>query len=239
MSGHSKWSKVKHQKATTDVVKGMAFTKAARAITISVREGGGIGDPTHNFHLRLAIEKAHEVNMPKDNITRAIEKGMGAGGQSFEQIMYEGYAPGGVALVVETATDNRQRTVSEIKNLLERSGGSLGIPGSVSYLFDRSGILTVPKTGSFDDLFEAAVTAGADDVVETTDMYEVYTTVVTLSSVKQKLLEKGIVIDNTEIIMKPKITVPLNNDKIEQVEKLVDSLETLDDVQHVFTNAIT
>ena len=162
MSGHSKWSKVKHQKATTDVVKGMAFTKAARAITIAVHEGGGIGDPAHNFHLRLAIEKAREVNMPKDNIERAIEKGMGSGGAQIEQITYEGYGPGGVAILIEAATDNRQRTVSAVKNLLDRAGGSLGSPGAVFYLFKPCGIITVPKTVGFDMLFEAALSAGAD-----------------------------------------------------------------------------
>lgn len=239
MSGHSKWSKVKHQKATTDVVKGMAFTKAARAITIAVREGGGIGDPAHNFHLRLAIEKAREVNTPKENIDRAIEKGMGTGGEGIEQIMYEGYGPGGVALIVEAATDNRQRTVAAVKNLLERAGGSLGSPGSVEFLFKRCGIITVPKTVSYDALFEAAVSDGADDVIETEDLFEVYTSVSSLMTVKQKLMEQGIPIDNTEIIMKPIASVSVAGDKITYLDDLVDQLENLDDVQHVFSNAST
>ena len=218
------------------MVKGMAFTKAARAITIAVREGGGIGDPVHNFHLRLAIEKAHDVNMPKENIDRAIEKGLGGGATNIEQIMYEGYGPGGVALIVEAATDNRQRTVAAVKNVLERVGGSLGSPGSVEYLFKRAGVLTIPKSVSFDRLFESAVAAGADDVVETDELFEVYADVSAISTVKQKLMEEGIGIDNTEIIMKPTSVVPLSNDKIISLENLVEQLESLDDVQHVFTN---
>lgn len=239
MSGHSKWSKVKHQKATTDVVKGMAFTKAARAITIAVREGGGIGNPAHNFHLRLAMEKAHDVNMPKENIDRAIEKGLGAGSEHIEQIMYEGFGPHGVAIMVEAATDNRQRTVAAVKNVLDRAGGSLGSPGSIDYLFKQCGIVTVPKSVSFDALFEAAVSGGADDVVETDDLFEVYTSIASLPAVKQKLTEEGIAIDNTEIIMKPTSTVPIGDDKITQLDNLVEQLESLDDVQHVFTNATT
>jgi len=237
MSGHSKWSKVKHQKATTDVVKSMAFTKAARAITIAVQEGGGIGDPVHNFHLRLAIEKARDVNMPKDNIERAIEKGMGVGDSAIEQIQYEAYGPGGVALVIEAATDNRQRTVSAIKNVLERAGGAIGGPGTVSYLFSRSGILTIPKgSHSFDMLFEAALESGADDVVETEDMFEVYAKVAALQEVKRLLDEHGIVIDNMEIFMNPKTMMPLPDDTMIKIDELVEHLSNLDDVQHVFTN---
>ena len=237
MSGHSKWSKVKHQKATTDVVKGMAFTKAARAITIAVQEGGRIGNPVHNFHLRLAIEKARDVNMPKDNIERAIEKGMGVGDSAIEQIQYEAYGPGGVAIIIEAATDNRQRTVSAVKNALEWAGGSIGGPGTVSYLFSRSGILTIPKgSHSFDALFEAALESGADDVVETEDMFEVYTKIASLQETKRALEERGIVIDNMEIIMRPKTLMPIAQDKMAKIEELVEHLSGLDDVQHVFTN---
>jgi len=237
MSGHSKWSKVKHQKATTDVVKGREFTKAARAITIAVRSGGGDGNPTHNFHLRLAIEQAHDVNMPKENIERAIEKGQGIGGGSIEQILYEGYGPSGVAMIIEAATDNKQRTVAAIKNLLERAGGTITSPGAVSYLFDRAGIITVSKNSkSYDQMLEAALDAGASDVVETDDMFEVYTSITSLSDVKQKITEKGIGIDNTAIIMKPKTLMGLSQDKQRQVEELVSQLEDLDDVQNVFTN---
>ncbi len=238
MSGHSKWSKVKHQKATTDVVKGLAFTKAAHAITIAVGVGGGVGDPNLNFHLRLAIEKAHEVNMPKENIARAIEKGKGGSGDSVEQVVYEAYGPGGVAMLIEAATDNRQRTVSSVKNVLERLGCTLASPGAVNYLFTRSGVLTVPKTvGSYDTLVEIALETGADDVVETIDVYEVYASPHALAGVKQKFEEKGIVIDNVALIMKPTTTVPLDSTKYDRLNNIVEELENLDDVQHVYTNA--
>lgn len=145
MSGHSKWSKVKHQKATTDVVKSFAFTKASRAIAVAVKEGGGITDPASNFHLRLAVEKAHAVNMPKENIERAIARGAGEGAAAIEQIMYEGYGPGGIAILIEAATDNRQRTVSQIKNILVRAGGTLVSPGALNYLFEKRGTSIEPK----------------------------------------------------------------------------------------------
>src|SRR3989338_10745888 len=147
MSGHSKWSKVKHQKATTDAVKSRAFTRASRAITVSVKEGGGIADPDKNFRLRLAIEQAKAVNMPKDTIERAIEKGSGAGAAAYENLLYEGYGPGGVAYLVEAATDNHQRTVSEVKHVFDHAGGTLAAPGAVSYQFRRSGVVLVSKIG--------------------------------------------------------------------------------------------
>lgn len=239
MSGHSKWSKVKHQKATTDVVKGAAFTKASRAITIAVREGGGVTDPNHNFHLRLAIEKARGVNMPKDNIERAIEKGKGGGGEAIEQMLYEGFVPGGVAVCVEAATDNRQRTVSAIKNIFDRAGGTLSTPGAVSYLFDRCGIITVPKTSNrtLDQMVEVALEAGADDLQETDDMFELYTSPMVLHSVGEKLKGQGIETDNMEIILKPKMTVPIDSTKQASLDNFVEQLEELEDVQKVFTNA--
>lgn len=147
MSGHSKWSKVKHQKATTDVARGAAFTKASRAITVAVREAGGVTDPNANFHLRLAIEQARAVNMPKETIQRAMEKGSGPAGEGgIEQVVYGAYGPGGVALLIEAATDNRNRTVSVIKNTLERYGAALTSPGAVAFLFTRSGITMKPLT---------------------------------------------------------------------------------------------
>jgi YebC/PmpR family DNA-binding regulatory protein len=237
MSGHSKWSKVKHQKATTDVVKSFAFTKASRAITVAVKEGGGITDPNMNFHLRLAVEKAHDVNMPKENIERAIAKASGEGATAIEQITYEGYGPGGVALLIETATDNRQRTVSPIKNVLERSGGTLASPGAVSFQFSRRGLLTVPKQGiTYDSLLTAACDAGAEDVVEMTDLFEVYTKDATLPAVKQALEAARIPIEHTARIMHP--TTPIEGEDAlrTKIEDLVAALEELDDVQTVFTN---
>lgn len=235
MSGHSKWSKVKHQKATTDVAKAAAFTKAARAITVAVREGGGIGDPDHNFHLRLAIEKARAVNMPKENIERAIEKGKGTGGGTYEQIAYEGYGPNGIALYIEAATDNRQRTASNVKQLLERAGGSLGGPGTVSYLFERVGVMTVPKgTRSADRIMELAINAGARDVEEADDVFEIYTVPEELLRVKNAM-EGDMPIENAMIVMKPKVFVDALSSG-GKLNELVDALEALDDVMTVFTN---
>ncbi len=239
MSGHSKWSKVKHQKATTDVVKSFAFTKASRAIAVAVREGGGITDPTMNFHLRLAVEKARDVNMPKENIERAIARGAGEGGSALEQIMYEGYGPGGVAILIEATTDNRQRSVSQIKNVLERAGGTLASPGAVLFQFIRRGVLTVPKQGiTYDALLSAACDAGAQDVVETTDLFEIYTQDGTLPAVKQSLDALKIPIENTARIMHP--TAPISGDDAlhVKIDDLEASLEELDDVQMVFTNLL-
>lgn len=237
MSGHSKWSKVKHQKATTDAVKAQAFTKATRAVTIAVKEGGGIDDPEKNFRLRLAVEKARAVNMPKENIERAIRKGLGSGEESIEQVSYDAYGPGGVAILVEAATDNKARTVAAIKNLLDRGGGTLASPGAVSYLFSRAGVVTVPKSGySMDDMVAFALETGADDVVEQEDMYEMYADVAQLGTVKKKLEEKGIIIDNAAIIMKPMSTLSVAAQKVSATETLIEQLEELEDVQQVFTN---
>jgi YebC/PmpR family DNA-binding regulatory protein len=237
MSGHSKWSTIKRAKGAADIVKGRDFTRAARAITIAVSESGGVGDPDHNFRLRLAIDKARALNVPKENIQRAIDKGKGIGGAVMQQVMYEAYGPGGVAMLIEGATDNKQRTVSVVKNVLDQAGSSLAAPGAVSYLFDRSGILTVSKTSHpYDAVLEAGLEAGADDIVETSDMTEVYTTVNTLLPVKQALQDKGIGIDNTEIIMRPKMPVSIHEDKLSEVDALIEKLEGVDDVQAVFTN---
>ncbi len=238
MSGHSKWSKVKHQKATTDVVKGQAFTKASHAITIAVREGGGVVDPSTNFRLRLAIEKARAVNMPKDNIERAILKGKGEGGEAVESVLYEGYGPHGVACLVEATTDNRQRTASMIKNVFDRFGGSLAGPGAVTYLFTRAGVLVIEKTPalSFDRLMEAALEAGADDVVEKDDVYEVYTQWTTLMEVKDRLEKSGITVTNAELIMRPTMPIAIDSQKHGVIESLEESLSELPDVQRVFVN---
>ncbi len=179
MSGHSKWSKVKHQKATTDVVKAAAFTKASHAITIAVREGGGVTNPDMNFRLRLAIEKARGANMPKENIQRAITKGTGVGGETIESIFYEGYGPGGVAFIIEAATDNRQRTASAVKNILDRFGGALAGPGSVLFLFSKtpSGEFVLrPHSGmTLDEENRHAVAKLEEQLRELPDVLRVYT----------------------------------------------------------------
>jgi YebC/PmpR family DNA-binding regulatory protein len=237
MSGHSKWSKVKHQKATTDAVKSQAFTKASRALTIAVHEGGGIADPDKNFRLRLAIEKAHDVNMPKENIERAIARAAAAGSAAFEQVLYEGYGPGGVAILVEAATDNHQRTSANIKHQFDRAGGSLASPGAVSFQFKRCGILVVEKNGkTYDAMLDAALVAGADDVIERTDMYEVYTQATAVVTVKEALTKAGWTVDNWEIIMKPIALLTPDAAIRERNEALISEFEILDDVQHVFSN---
>jgi YebC/PmpR family DNA-binding regulatory protein len=239
MSGHSKWSKVKHQKAVTDAVKGQAFTKASRAISIAVREGGGITDPEKNFRLRLALELARGVNMPKQTIERAIAKGSGGEGAAIESLVYEAYGPGGVAILISAATDNRQRTVSQVKNVVEKGGGSMASPGAVGFLFAKSGILTVHKEGrTLDSMLELGIVAGADDVVETEDLFEMYCDAAHLHTVREALLGQGIAVDNTQIIMKP--TIPIDPDATirARAETLVSQLEELEDVQHVYTNLL-
>lgn len=236
MSGHSKWSKVKHQKATTDAVKSQAFTKASRGLTVAVREGGGMTDPEKNFRLRLAIELAKSVNMPKDTIERAIERGAGAGAGSFEQLVYEGYGPGGVGYVVEAATDNHQRTGALVKHAFEHAGGALASPGAVTYQFSRSGVLLVPHAfGSFDRVLELAINAGAQDVIERDDVFEIFTDAQSLSRVKQQLESAGVVIDVTELIMRPAQTVQVTDEVRSRNEDLIHMVESLDDVQKVFT----
>lgn len=238
MSGHSKWSKVKHQKATTDVVKGQAFTKASRAITMSVREGGGITDPVSNFKLRLAVEQARAVNMPKDTIERAIEKGKGASGESLQSAVYEGYGPGGVAILVETATDNSVRTGAQVKHEFERHGGSLSSPGAVSFQFKRAVVFRIPKDGkSFDDVFTRAVESGADDVTEGESSFDVYAYNTSESTMKVNLQKAGLAISATEFVMKPITNVALSDKDSEALRNLVRALEELDDVSKIYTNS--
>lgn len=237
MSGHSKWSKVKHQKASTDAVKSQAFTKTSRAITIAVTQGGGIGDPEKNYHLRLALEKAREVNMPKDTIERAIERGTKGGSNGIESILYEGYGPGGVALVVEAATDNRARTVSEIKHVLERLGGTLAGRDAVNFLFTQVGEIKVP-TGAvtLERMMEIAIDAGADDVAESGDFLVLYTKTTMLSHVKEKIEKAGIPIVDSGFVFKPLAPVAPDPRIAQRIQELTHELESLDDVQKVFTN---
>jgi YebC/PmpR family DNA-binding regulatory protein len=238
MSGHSKWSKVKHQKATTDVKKAAAFTKSARAISIAITEGGKITDPNLNFHLRLAIEKARDVNVPKENIDRIILKYAGGGEKIIENVIYESYGPGGTALLVEVATDNKQRTVSALKNILEHNGATLVGQGSVSYLFDPVGILVIEKQNfTFEQILGAAVEAGASDVEETSDFFEVYTNPQDLNKIKNKFENQKFIINNMEIIRKPKTLNELDAGHKESLLNLLEQLNDSDDIQKVYTNA--
>ena len=240
MSGHSKWSTIKRQKGVEDKKRGQLFTKLARAITLAVREGGGVTDPGSNFKLRLAMDRAKQSNMPKENMQRAIDRGGGKGsdGEQFQQIVYEGFGPEGVALIIETATDNKQRTSSQIKHVLDRSGGSLGSPGSVSYLFSEQGLIVVSKESmSEEDLFNLAVEAGASDVETEEDAYEIYTNRDDLHRVKAKLEESSAHIVEADLIHRPTITVSISEDqKAQKIIALVEELEELDDVQKVYVN---
>jgi YebC/PmpR family DNA-binding regulatory protein len=237
MSGHSKWSKVKHQKAVTDVQKASAFTRASHGITIAVREGAGNTDPNSNFRLRLAIEKARSVNMPKENIDRIMEKAKGGGGGEIVTAMYEAYGPGGVAMLIETTSDNANRTVSEIKNVLDHHGGSMAGQGAVSYLFDRMGVVVVDKGAlSLDDMVSFVIDCGGEDVVEADDCFEIYARVADLMKLKLALEKKGIGIQLAEIIMRPKNTIDVDEAKRHTLTALEELLEELDDVVHVFSN---
>lgn len=239
MSGHSKWSQIKRQKGVSDVKRGAAFTKMANAITISVRDGGGIGDPAQNFHLRLLIEKARQINMPKENIERAIERALSKGkGEGFEETVYEGFAPGGASFIVEAATDNKLRTNSEVKNIIEKNGGTMGNPGSVAYQFEKKGLITVKKDGkTIDDIFLLAADAGAADVEEAGDEVMVYTAPSELTKVKDALVESGLTVSGFELTRKPMTTVEITDKAVaEKLISFMDKIEELDDVQKVYSN---
>lgn len=238
MAGHSKWAQIKHKKAQVDARKGKIFTKLVREISVAARIGGG--DPDKNPRLRVAIEKAREVNMPMDNIKRAIMKGTGElSGTSYEEVIYEGYGPGGVAVLIEALTDNKNRTVSELRHILSRHGGSLGESGCVSWIFEKKGyILVDKKTVDEDTLLSVAVDAGVDDVKNDPeeDSYEIIVPPEKLREVKDFIEKAGISISLAEVTMLPKNYVPLRGDVAEQMLKLMNALEEHDDVQNVYAN---
>ncbi|KKR31988.1 MAG: transcriptional regulator [Candidatus Gottesmanbacteria bacterium GW2011_GWC2_39_8] len=238
MSGHSKWSQIKRQKGAADVKKGAVFTKLGKAISIAVRQGGGITDPTSNFKLRLATEKARESNMPKENIERAIEKGAGqSGGADLEEAIYEAYGPGGAAIIIESATDNKQRTAAEVKNVLDRGGGTLVAQGAISYLFKYVGLITVKKTLDFDTMIELVLEAGGEDLEEDGNNFEIYTNAQDLHKVKESLEGKGFTIDNSELIFKPVTIVTVDEEgTAKKLLDLLNNLESHEDIQKVFSN---
>ena len=239
MSGHSKWSSIKRQKGAADIKRGQVFTKLGNAVTIAVREGGG-GDPSSNFKLRLAIEQAKAVNMPKENIQRAIDRGLGHGGAGgqLESVVYEGYGPGKVAIIVEATTDNKNRTTAEIKGVIEHAGGTFVSPGAVSWIFAEEGVITVAKDGkSFDEIFASAVDLGAEDVEEMQDDVIVYTKAGELEAVKKALTDKGLTVASAEIAKKASTTVKITDpETAKKILNLMEKLEALDDVQKVFSN---
>ncbi len=238
MSGHSHWSTIRRKKEANDAKRGAVFTKIAREIAIAAREGGG--DPESNIRLRMVLEKARAAGMPKDNIERAIKRGTGEDKDAAALIetFYEGYGPNGVAMMIDVVTDNRNRTVAAIRHLLTRHGGSLAESGAVAWQFERKGLINVPASVDFDTLFEAAVEAGADDVVagEGEDDHEVYTEPSDLHAVSEALKAAGIPISQMDLVMVPKNEMSLSTADAVQVLKLIEKLEDLDDVRRVFSN---
>lgn len=236
MSGHSKWSQIKRQKAAGDIKKGQAFTRATREIMLAVRQGGV--SPDANFRLRLAIEKARAVGMPKDNIQRAVDRASGReAGAAIEEITYEGYAPGGVSVMVEAATDNRNRTASEIRAAFTRYGGKLGEAGSVQWMFEQKGVLELDLRGrNVDEVSLRAIDAGAEDVEANLGVLTIYTAPGVVERVKRELEAKGERVISAEVSMRPNQSVRVDGTVADKVIRLVDALEELDDVQRVHAN---
>ena len=237
MAGHSKWANIQHRKKAVDSRRGKIFTRINRELTVAARSGGG--DPDSNPALRLAIEKANAANMPKDNIERAVKKATGdLEGITYEELTYEGYAPGGVAVLVECLTDNRNRTVAEVRHAFSKYGGNLGTDGSVAYLFSKVGVLNFAPGTSEDDVMEAALEAGADDVVSEEDgSIEVITTPETYAEVKAVMAAADLAPENSEITMRASLEVELDVEGGEKVLRFLDALEDLDDTQEVYSNA--
>ena len=236
MSGHNKWSKIKRQKGVEDAKKGQLYTKLTREIILASREGGG--DPETNFKLRLAIQKAREASMPMENVQRAIKRGTGElEGAVLEELMLEGYGPSGTAILVQTLSDNRNRTVQEVRNVFTRHGGSMGSPGSVAWLFDSKGVISIDANGlDVDEVTLQAIDAGAEDVKIEDSTIEVYTKPNELEMVKKALEQKKIPTSSAELAMIPKTMVEVDEKSAIQTLKLLEKLEELDDVQKVYSN---
>ena len=247
MSGHSKWKSIKHQKGVTDAKRSQVFTKFGHEISVAVRQGGP--DPEANPRLRLAIDRAREQNMPKDNIERAIKRATGEGAEAtIEEVVYEGYGPGGIAILVHALTDNRNRTVSEVRNAFARAGGNLGEAGSVSWLFDTRGVISIDVSRGDvsrgeasgldpDEIALRAIDSGADDVQVDDGTVEIYTKPEALDAIRRALSESGVPVASAEISQVPKSTITLDARQAEQTLRLLDSLDSLDDVQRVASNA--
>jgi YebC/PmpR family DNA-binding regulatory protein len=237
MSGHSKWASIKHQKGVADARRGQLFTKLTREIIVATREGGS--NPEANFRLRLAIQKARDNNMPLENIERAIKRGSGElEGASLVEVILEGYGPSGTAILVNALTDNRNRTIQEVRSTFTRHGGSLGESGCVAWIFDSKGVITIKADNvDADELALTAIDAGADDVKVENDYVEVYTKPEDLETVRTALEQQDIPINTSELSMVPKSLVQLNEKAATQTLKLLDKLEDIDDIQNVFSNA--
>lgn len=237
MSGHSKWANIKHKKGKMDALRAKITTKIGREITVAARMGGG--DPTGNMRLKLALQKAKENNIPKDNIQRAIQKGLGAlDGSNYEELVYEGYGPAGVAVLVEIMTDNRNRTAADIRHLFSKNGGNMGEAGCVGWMFNKKGLLIVDKTAAIDEeeLMMLVLEAGAEDMKTEDDAYEITTEPAMFEAVQQALENANIATSTAEITMIPDTTVALEGDDAVKMMKLMDALEEHDDVQEVYAN---
>jgi YebC/PmpR family DNA-binding regulatory protein len=236
LSGHSKWSTIKRKKAATDAKRGQLFTKLGKEIALAAREGGA--DPETNFKLRLVVDKAKAANMPKDNIERAIRRGAGLEkGETLEEIMYEGYGPHGVALMIQVVTDNRNRAVADIRRWFNKLGGSLGEAGCVAWQFESRGYLTLEPDGlDPDQIFDIAVEWGADDVIVEDDLIEIFTSPEDFETVRDALEGRGIQLESAEITLMPKTTIALDEKLAFQNMNLISTLEDLDDVQQVYSN---
>lgn len=240
MSGHSKWANIKNKKEKTDAARGKIFTKIGREIAIAVKEGGA--DPANNSKLRDVIAKAKANNMPNDNITRSIKKASGElGSVNYEEITYEGYGPNGIAVIVDVVTDNRNRTAAEVRHIFDKSGGSMGASGCVSWMFERKGVIVIERSASLseDDVMMAALDAGAEDVVPQDDVFEVYTAANDFSAVREALEVQGFEFLSAEVSMIPSNTVDVKDEEtIAKMEKFLERFDDNDDVQEVYHNAI-
>lgn len=237
MSGHSKWANIKRKKGANDAIRGKITTKIGREITIAVRMGGG--DPTGNMRLKLALSKAKANNIPKDNINRAIQKGLGATeGSNYEELMYEGYGPGGTAVMLDILTDNRNRTAADVRHLFSKYGGNLGQDGCVSWMFKQKAVFLVEKEvfGDEDELMEIVLDAGAEDMKAEDEIFEITAEPNAFDAIEQVLAEKGIETASAEVTMVPDTTVGLAGKDAEKMQTLIDALEDNDDVQNVYTN---
>lgn len=235
MAGHSKWANIKHRKGAQDAKRGKIFTKLIKEITVAARIGGA--DLDSNSRLRLAVDKGKQANMPKDNIDRAIKKGTGdLDGVVYEEGLFEGYGPGGVAIIVEFMTDNRTRTVADVRHIFTKHNGNLGVSGSVAFMFDRKGLISLSRDNDFDTIFELALDAGAEDVKEEEDVFEVITDASDFIEVREALVAGGLNPQTAEITMIPQTMTELEGKHAEQMLKLMDKLEDNDDVQNVYAN---
>jgi len=235
MAGHSKWANIKHRKGAQDAKRGKIFTKLIKEITVAAKIGGA--DIDTNARLRIAIDKAKQSNMPKDNIDRAVKKGTGdLDGVTYEEGTFEGYGPGGVAVLVEFMTDNRTRTVADVRHIFTKHNGNLGVSGSVAFMFDRKGMITLGEGADFDAVFEVALEAGAEDVKDEDGVIEVITAPGDFEQVRNALTEKGLSFETAEISMLPQNSTAVEGKNAEQLMKMIDKLEDNDDVQNVYAN---